>query len=155
VLLVGAGIALVRGFGRGGAGRGLGFGIAIAACIASYTLVDSRGIHHADAFGYLELVMAVPTAAFVAGVVARKGAASLRSELGAPTIAAAAACYGAYALALIALRIASPASVAAVRETSVVIAVALAAPVLRETVGARRLAGAVAVVAGVALLSLA
>jgi drug/metabolite transporter (DMT)-like permease len=44
------------------------------------------------------------------------------------------------------------ASVAAVRETSVVIATALAAPLLRERVGVLRLAGAVLVVLGVALL---
>jgi drug/metabolite transporter (DMT)-like permease len=42
--------------------------------------------------------------------------------------------------------------VAAVRETSVVIATALAAPILRERVGGMRLAGAVLVVVGVALL---
>jgi drug/metabolite transporter (DMT)-like permease len=56
---------------------------------------------------------------------------------------------------LAALRLASAASVAAVRETSVLIAVVLAAPVLRERVGPGRLAGAVLVVGGVALLSLA
>jgi uncharacterized membrane protein len=43
--------------------------------------------------------------------------------------------------------------VAAVRETSVVIAAALAAPLLRERVGVARLAGAVLVVVGVALLA--
>jgi uncharacterized membrane protein len=43
--------------------------------------------------------------------------------------------------------------VAAVRETSVVIAVALAAPLLGEKVGPARLAGAALVVAGVAVLS--
>jgi drug/metabolite transporter (DMT)-like permease len=40
-----------------------------------------------------------------------------------------------------------------VRETSVVIAVLLAAPILRERVGRGRLAGAAVVVAGIALLS--
>jgi uncharacterized membrane protein len=42
-----------------------------------------------------------------------------------------------------------------VRETSVVIATAFAAVVLHERVGAARLAGAVLVVVGVALLALA
>ena len=58
-----------------------------------------------------------------------------------------------FALALFALQRASAASVASVRETSVVIAVALAAPFLGEQVGPRRLAGAALVVAGVAVLA--
>ena len=45
-------------------------------------------------------------------------------------------------LVLLALRLAPPASVAAVRETSIVIAVALAAIVLRERIGALRAGGA-------------
>jgi uncharacterized membrane protein len=49
----------------------------------------------------------------------------------------------------------SAASVSAVRETSVVIAVALAAPMLGERVTRERFAGAVLVVAGVAVLGLA
>ena len=62
--------------------------------------------------------------------------------------------FGAYALALLALQRAPAASVSAVRESSVVIATALAAPVLKEHVGPRRLAGAVLVAAGVGLLAL-
>jgi uncharacterized membrane protein len=50
--------------------------------------------------------------------------------------------------------LAAPAAVAAVRETSVVIATALAATMLHEKVSPGRLAGAVLVVVGVALLAL-
>lgn len=153
VLLVAAGVVLVRGL-RVEPGPGVPFGLAIACTIAGYTLVDSRGIQHADPFGYLMLVMAGPAVVYLAGVVAFAGVGPVRRQLTLPTVLAAAASLGAYALALAALEIASAASVAAVRETSVVIAVALAAPVLREQVGARRVAGAVVVVAGVALLSL-
>jgi drug/metabolite transporter (DMT)-like permease len=153
VLLVALGVVLVRGL-RVEAGRGVVMGLAIAATIAAYTLVDSRGIRHADPFGYLELVMAGPALLYLAGVIAFRGAATVRAELTVPAVVAGAASLGAYALALAALEIASAASVAAVRETSVVIAVALAAPVLRERVGLPRLAGAVLVVGGVVLLSL-
>jgi uncharacterized membrane protein len=55
---------------------------------------------------------------------------------------------------LAALQRASAASVAAVRETSVVIAALLAAAVVKERVSAARLAGAVLVASGVALLAL-
>ena len=65
-----------------------------------------------------------------------------------------AASAGAYLLVLLALRLASAPAVAAVRETSVVIATALAALVLRERVSAPRIAGAVLVAAGVAVLAL-
>ena len=73
-----------------------------------------------------------------------------RSEL---SVSAGLASFGAYALVLAALERVSAASVAAVRETSIVIATALAAPLLKERVGPTRLAGAVAVAVGVALLA--
>ena len=59
----------------------------------------------------------------------------------------------AYVLVLAAYRLAPAAVVSAVRETSV-LAVALAAPVLRERVPPWRLVGAALVVAGVAAIAL-
>ena len=67
-------------------------------------------------------------------------------------MAAAIAMLGAYTLVLLALRLAPAASVAAVRETSVVIAVVLAALVLHERVTRARAIGAAVVVGGVVLL---
>ena len=61
--------------------------------------------------------------------------------------------FGAYALVLAALRLAPAASVAAVRETSVVMATVLAAAFLHEHVSRTRAAGAVLVAAGVAVLA--
>jgi uncharacterized membrane protein len=58
-----------------------------------------------------------------------------------------------HGLALAALREAPAAAVAAVRETSVIIAVAWLAVSGREEVTHRRVAGAVAVATGVALIS--
>jgi drug/metabolite transporter (DMT)-like permease len=151
VLLVAAGVLLVRGI-RVEPGPGVPFGLAIACTIAAYTLVDNRGIEHADPFGYLELVMTGPALVYLTWIVAARGPSAVRAQLTVPIAVAGAASLGAYALALAALELASAASVAAVRETSIVIAVALAAPVLREQVGARRLAGAAVVASGVALL---
>jgi uncharacterized membrane protein len=82
-----------------------------------------------------------------------KGAAALRAAIGPATVVAGLATFIAYARVLAALQRASAASVAAVRETSVVVATALAAVVLKERVGPARMAGAVLVVAGVALLA--
>jgi drug/metabolite transporter (DMT)-like permease len=83
-----------------------------------------------------------------------RGRTALRAQLGASTVVAGVAIFGAYALVLAALKLASAASVGAVRETSVVIVTAFAAVVLHEAVGWRRWAGAVAVTAGIALIAL-
>jgi drug/metabolite transporter (DMT)-like permease len=155
VCLVGAGVLLVRGFGRAADGSGVAFGLAIACCIAAYTLIDKNGVRHAGPIPYLELSMIGPSLAYAAGIARLKGRAALRSELGPSTVIAGLAVFGAYALVLAALQRASAASVAAVRETSVVLTAALAGAVLRERVGPGRLAGAALVAGGVALLSLA
>jgi uncharacterized membrane protein len=62
--------------------------------------------------------------------------------------------FGAYVIALAALEVAEAAPVAALRETSVVMATAAAALLARERVPRRRLVGAVAVVAGIAAIAL-
>ena len=151
VLLVAAGIVVVRGLRRASS-TGLGFGLAIGACIAGYTLADARGVDHADPLAYLVVVLAAPSFAYFAAVAVRGGVPRLRRELGWTPVFVGLASFGAFALALFALQQASAPSVAAVRETSVVIAVALAAPLLGEPIGPRRLAGAVLVVAGIAVL---
>ena len=120
-----------------------------------YTLLDNRGIEHANAFAYFELVVGVPGLVYVAATWRRRGARALRSELGWATLAAAVAATLAYVLVLLALDRAEAAPVAAVRETSVVIAAALAALLLGERVSRTRLAGATVVLAGVVLLALA
>jgi drug/metabolite transporter (DMT)-like permease len=153
VVLVVAGILLVRGFG-GAEPRGAAFGLALASCIAIYTLVDKGGVAHAEPITYLELSMLGPAVVYAGAVLRIKGVAAVRSAVGPASILAGICTFGAYALVLAALQRASAASVAAVRETSVVIAALLAAAVLKERVGAARLAGAVLVASGVALLAL-
>jgi drug/metabolite transporter (DMT)-like permease len=151
VVLVGLGIVLVRGLRRG---QGVGFGVAIACCIASYTVVDKHGLEHASPLAYLELITLFTGISYAAGFVAIRGAAPLRAAAGVRSIGVGLASFAAYGLVLAALQIASAASVAAVRETSVVVATGLAALVLREQVTRWRVAGAALVAAGVALLAL-
>ena len=153
VVLVVAGILLVRGL-READPRGIAFGLAIASCIAAYTLVDKEGVRHAGPITYLELSMIFPTVAYAGAVMRVKGAGAVRRAIGPASILAGICTFAAYALVLAALQRASAASVAAVRETSVVIAALLAAFVLKEQVSMPRLAGAVLVACGVALLAL-
>jgi drug/metabolite transporter (DMT)-like permease len=152
VCLVGLGVLLVRGLARPAGLTGVLFGLAIACSIAAYTLVDEEGIQYANAVTYLELVLIVPAFGYALGVAWFKGGAALRAELGPATVLAGLGMWVAYGLVLAALARAEAAPVAAVRETSIVIATAGAALFLHERVGPSRLAGAVLVAAGVALL---
>lgn len=152
IVLVACGVLLVRGV-REPALADLALALAIGLCIASYTLLDQRGIEHASPVVYQELSMIPVALGFLALTLARGGLAPVRSAVGLPAAAAGLATFSAYVLVLAALARAPAASVAAVRETSVVIATALAVPLLRERVGVARMAGAVVVVLGVALVS--
>lgn len=144
VLAVAAGVLLTA---PAIGGRDALFGLAIGAVIAGYTLVDSEGVEHADPVAYLALVT-LPCAALYPLVT------RTRPDLGARSALTAAATFGAYLLVLAALELAPAAPVSAVRESSVVIAALLAAVFLHEEVGPRKLAGAVAVAAGVAAIAL-
>jgi drug/metabolite transporter (DMT)-like permease len=154
VALVAGGIVFVRGFQHSMRRGGVAFGLTIGCCIAGYTLIDKYGIRYASAISYLELAMMPPAIAYTAVVARVKGLAALRAETNPAAVVAGLATFGAYALVLAALERAPAASVAAVRETSVIIATALAGIFLKERVGWIRMAGAVAVAAGIGLLSL-
>jgi drug/metabolite transporter (DMT)-like permease len=144
VLAVATGVLLVRGL-RGGDRLGVVLGLVIAAQIAGYTLVDSEGIQDANPVPYLLLAL-LPTAI---GAALVSGQSRLRAEWRARAVLAGCGGFVAYVLVLAALQLAPAAPVAAVRETSVLFAVALAAPILGERVTRGRLAGALLVVCGV------
>ena len=148
VLVVSAGVLLVRG-PRGNL-HGLAVGAAIAAIIGGYTVVDRYGIQHAAAGPYLLLIMIGPAICYPLAIGRRR----LRAAAGWEPFAIGAGLSVAYLLVLLALRVASAPAVSAVRETSVVMATALAAVFLHERVSRGRLAGSVLVAAGVALLAL-
>jgi drug/metabolite transporter (DMT)-like permease len=154
VLLVAFGIVLVRGVRTSTRPRDLALALSVGACIAGYTLVDKHGIRFAAPVAYLEVVFGVSAIAYLVGVLRLRGGAAVRAAVSWRTVLAGIGFFGAYALTLAALRLAPAASVAAVRESSVVIATAVLALTGREEVGAGRAAGAVAVVAGIALISL-
>jgi drug/metabolite transporter (DMT)-like permease len=131
--------------------RDIVFGLAIAFTIAAYTLVDAEGVDHAQAPAYLFLLLA-PSSAIYAAALAMRGR-DLRAELRPRAFLTGACIVGAYGSVLAALRLADAAPVAAVRESSVVIAAFLAAVFLHEDVNRRRLSGALLVVAGVAAIA--
>jgi drug/metabolite transporter (DMT)-like permease len=150
VVLVALGVLLVRGVRRGDWGETL-LALAVGACIAGYTLVDKEGLRFADPLPYLELVLIVPAVAYAGWI----GPARLRAAVGMRTAVAGIGMFGAYALVLAALRLADAAPVAAVRESSIVMAVLLGAFVLHERVSRARFAGAAVIALGVGAIALA
>jgi drug/metabolite transporter (DMT)-like permease len=157
IALVSAGV-LCAGASPGAPWRASLWALAIGACIASYSLIDALGARASgSAPSYLAAMTAAMAVPMMALGLARAGAARLFG-LPAPALArglavgvASAAGYG---LVLWAQTMAPIARVTALRETSVVFAVLIAALVLRERVGPRRWAGAVLAVAGGALIAL-
>jgi drug/metabolite transporter (DMT)-like permease len=154
VILAAGGVLLVRGLRRPDDPRVIALALACGGCIAGYTIVDSHGLDHAAALPYLWIVLAITALGYVPLIAHVCGTAALRAAIRWETAVAAALIFGAYLLVLAALKLAEPGPVAAVRETSVVIATALGALVLREPVTAARAAGAVVVVTGIAVIAL-
>jgi drug/metabolite transporter (DMT)-like permease len=161
VILVAAGVLLLglSSVGRqrrhmrdldGPHSRDLLLGLAIGVAIAGYTLVDSEGLDHADPLPYLFLIAAVCAVAYNGALVLSGRGPELRAAIGGRALGTAAATFGAYAMVLAALELAPAAPVAAVRESSIVIAAVLAWLFLGEE---RRLSGAVLVAAGVAAIA--
>jgi drug/metabolite transporter (DMT)-like permease len=146
VLAVTFGVLLVRGIGTEAVdATSLLFALGVGACIAGYTLVDDHGVEHANAIPYFELVLlgaALPYAAII-------GPSRLRAAVNRRSLPAGVGMSSAYLLVLVALERAEAAPVAALRETSVVMAAAFSAQR-----SATRLAGSVLVVLGVAAVAL-
>jgi drug/metabolite transporter (DMT)-like permease len=155
VLLVASGVVLVRGARGPGDLPGTLFALALAACIAGYTLVDDEGVTHAAPLPYLWLVLVGPALAYPLIVARARRTEVLRRESVPVGAVAGIAMFAAYALVLAALERSPAAPVAAVRESSVVLAALPAALVLGEPFRLDRIAGSVLVACGVALIALA
>lgn len=151
---------LVLGLSRHGleSGRAVVFALANAVVIAAYTVLDGHGVRASgNAVGYVAMVFLLNALPFGAIVVARRGWSRLAQharERGALAAVGAAASLGSYGIALWAMTRAPVASVAALRETSVLFAALLGAWHLHERFTPRRAIGTAAILAGVAALRL-
>jgi drug/metabolite transporter (DMT)-like permease len=158
VVAVTVGILLVCGVGIAEASsdrRGVLLALATAVFIAGYTLVDKEGLEHAAPISYIELVLIGPALVYGAFVLRTRGGGAIRGEATPRLVLVALLLFGTYVLVLLALREAPAASVSAVRETSVVIATALAALAAHRPLRPTRVAGASLVALGVGLVALA
>ena len=158
IVVICAGILAMAIGRRRGQGRGARLALLNAAVIASYTLIDGAGVRRSGTPAaytlWMFLLTAVPLVAWAFVVrrgefqhhLARHWLAALVGGLG--TIAS-------YALVLWAMTEAPVAIVAASRETAILFATAISGVVLKERLGAARIAGACIIVVGVVALRLA
>ena len=154
VLAIGVGVVLIAG-GQGPAPtprRAVGYALGTAAFTAAYTITDAAGARIAGtATGFAMWMFAADGVAMAAYALATRGAAviaTLRSALG-PGLLAGALSLGSYWIVIWAFTQAPVAMVAALRETSVLFAMLIAAVGLRERVSPRRWAAALLIAAGV------
>ena len=161
ISLVGIGIALPVwiGLGRRAESRsGLLFGGLNAVIIALYTFLDGMGVRQAgSATGYTVWMFFFNGWGILAYTVWRRGHAAVWQHVRTHwrlSVIGAAMSLGAYGIVLWAMTQAPLASVAALREVSVVFAAVMGAWWLRERMGPTRIAGACLVGCGVMLIKL-
>ncbi len=139
--------------------KALGFAFANAVIIAAYTFVDGLGVRASgDALRYVFTLFVLDGVAYPLIVWLRRGPrgrvlikAYARRRWGVAALGGAAS-IGSYAIALWAMTRAPVASVAALRETSVLFAAVLATVLLGERFGWQRAVGTMVVVGGVMAL---
>jgi phosphonate utilization associated putative membrane protein len=159
---IAAGVALV-GLAHPGEAlhhrKALAFAFANAAIIAIYTVVDGLGVRTSNhALKYVMTLFVLDGVAYPLGVWLRRSAAARREILRHArsswplALLGGAASMGSYAIALWAMTRAPVASVAALRETSVLFAAVLGTVLLKERFGVQRAAGTLVLVGGVMAL---
>ncbi len=139
-----------------GATRSVVAALLTAAMIGTYTFLDGQGVRRAgSSFSYIAWslwVTALPMCAFVLFRRRARLATMLRSVDGLKAVGGGVTAAVGYGIVLWAMNGSAMASVAALRETSVVFAALLGTLVLGEAFGSRRIVAALGVALGVILL---
>ncbi len=136
--------------------RGVAAALGMALCISVYTFIDGVAVRRTAPVPYTVAVLALSAVILGVPLVARVGGRAVLVELrrdAARIVAAGAMMLFAYTLVLRAYVIAPLAYAGAIREVGVVIAALAGWRWLGEGFGVRRLAGAVAVFAGIVILA--
>ncbi|HEY5428354.1 MAG TPA: DMT family transporter [Solirubrobacteraceae bacterium] len=124
--------------------------------IAGYTVLDGLGVRHAhNPYGYIALLFLLqgPIVAAIAAVNVRRHGATIHRRDVAAGLAAGILSLIAYGMVIWAQTRGALALVSALRETSVITAALIAALLFHEPLGRRRLGPAIAVAAGIVLIS--
>jgi drug/metabolite transporter (DMT)-like permease len=143
---------------RGGDWRPVGLALANALVIAAYTMVDGMGARRSGhPIAYTLAIFLAASLVFVPSIIAirpNQVSTALRQRWR-PSLIGGACIIMSYALALWAMTRVPIAPVAALRETSILFGLLLSRVVLREWLGPARIAGAVLILIGAAVLHLA
>ena len=141
-----------------GARRTTVFALLTAGVIAAYTLIDGQGVRRSGAPAAYTLWIFLLTGAWVCAWTARGRVGALVAFARANPLVAplgGLASVGSYGIALWAMTRAPVAAVAALRETSILFATAIAAFILREPIGRARLAAVTLIACGAVAMRLA
>ncbi len=156
VATLASGIALLALRGRKGLdGGAVNYALLTAVTIALYTLADGMGARAAgNPHAYIAAVFLFDALICLVAIAWMRGIAGMRPMLTSigPGLAGGAMAFGAYWIAVWAMTQAPIALVAAVRETSVLFATAIAVVVLREPLLPHRIVSAVLIVGGLVLI---
>lgn len=148
---------LAMWLGARGRGRATGLALATACVIAAYTLVDGAGVRRSGAPAAYTLWIFLFTGVAAWLLAARRRLPALLAHARAQPLMAplgGLASLASYGIALWAMTRAPVAAVAALRETSILFATAIAACVLREPVGRTRVAAACLIACGAVAMRL-
>ncbi|PVH30469.1 EamA family transporter [Pararhodobacter oceanensis] len=156
ILVLGGGIALMaHGVLRNGEPRRLlPFALGAAVATAGYTLADGLGARvSGEPLAYVGWLMLLAALFYTPAIIALKGSVVLRADARAWGfgLVAAAASFGAYAIAVWAMTLAPIALVGALRETSILFAVLIGWWFFGERMDRGKAAAALLIVAGVIL----
>jgi len=160
IVLVGGGISWLGVSARRSSASlsGLVWAIATSVFIASYSIVDKVGVSRTSPVSYIILLMGA-NAFFMAPVVLlrrnRRYLAAIWGRRWRVSIAAGLLSVAAYLLVLFAMRMTQVSYIAALRESSVVLAALFGCRILREPFGGRRVLASAVVAFGLILLALA
>ncbi len=150
-------LAAPRRRGPAAQGRAVGFALATAVTIALYSVADGMGVRRAgNPFSYIAWLLALEAPlVLIVGLWLRRGRIALAFGPHLKTALAGGLIAGAgYGIVIWAMSRMPMAQVSALRETSVIIAALIGTLLLGESFGPRRVAAAVLVAAGNALLHL-
>jgi drug/metabolite transporter (DMT)-like permease len=135
---------------------GTGWALATGVLIAAYSLLDRAGVARISPLAYIWLMQVGSCALLAPVALARPEARRREWRRNRSTIVAAALMSPtAYLLVLFAFQVSKTGYVVAAREMSIVLSAIIGAIWMKEGAGARRLAGAAVVLAGVACVALA
>lgn len=158
IAVICAGILAMAAGGSGGGRMGVALALLNACVIAAYTLTDGTGVRRSGAPAaytlWVFLLTGLPRLAWALAARREAFLRHVRANWPGGAIAGMGTVVS-YAVALWAMTLAPVATVAALRETSILFATAISGLVLRERVGPARIAAACVIALGAAALRLA